>query len=332
MEETRIPISIDSICPMDILNGVIAAADSNFQIVTWNRANPELISPAGIVLSRPVHLHFLNDDVIVYNDRNVGTHLYDLKRSLDLGEVLEDAPVVSALSASQNTVMACTWNPSVCSTENIGPLLPIDQINENDVCAVYAEKAMFSEGRIRQASIENEYMICVVLHYEEKDNTVIIDGADHYHMEEYDFPGQNNGSKPSHYVDKPVNFSGKPTVIGITDNGEALLTGSSDGSFFETVFLENGQYLRGSQLQIPSHAAITAIYQTQDFYYLEDITGTFWRARIGYDSLTSEGAIAAVKEKLHYAVSEDLCEIVSKETLKALEVEIVPGGGSREWE
>lgn len=335
VDEIDIPIDIDSSCSMDIRNGVIVMADSGFQIVTWSRVEPEIKRPTGIVLSRPLCLCFMNDQVIVYYDRNTGTHLYDLKRRLDLGSILERAAVVSSLSASQNTVMAHTLEGSKYLTENIQALLPLDQLNRNDVYAVYAEKAMSSDGRIQQASIEHEYMIRVDLRLEERDVPVMIDSANRFYIGEAQRDQslvQTDGSELFYYVDKPVNFVGRPTVIGIAHDGEVLLVGGSDGSFFELIFSETGSIIRGAQLQIPSHASITAIYQTAERYYLEDSTGTFWSIRIGYDSLTPEGAVAAVKEKLHCAATEDIRESVSEETLDALDVAILPGGGFKEWE
>ena len=81
---------------------------------------------------------------------------------------------------------------------------------------------------------------------------------------------------------------------------------------------------RSCHFQIPSHAAVVAIYQSTDCYYLKDVTGTFWRTRIGYDALTQEGAVEAVKEKLHYAAGSDIYGTVSKETIKALNVKCLP--------
>lgn len=335
VDEIRIPGEMDSDCSMDILNGMIVMADSNFQIVTWNRANPETIYPAGIILSRPICLCFLNDQVIIYNDRNTGTHLYDLKRYLDLGSILENAAIVSSLSASQNTVMACTSKSTMYSTENIKSLLPFEQINKSDICAIYTEKGMSSVGRIRQASIENDYMIRVALQLEEKNMTLMIDGANRYFIGQSQRDGslvQEDDTDFSYYVDKPINFTGQPTIVGITNNGKTLLVGSSDGSFHEITFSETGDFLLGAQMQIPSYAAIDAIYQTPDCYYLEDITGVFWSVRIGYNSLTPEGAITAVKEKLHCATTEEIYDTVSKKTLEMLDVAIMPGGGNKEWE
>lgn len=335
VDETGIPIDADNGCSMDIRNGVIVMADSSFQIVTWSRAEPEVKHPTGMVLSRPLHLCFLNDQVIVYNDRNAGTHLYDLKRRLDLGSILKKAAVVSSLSASQNTVMAHTFATSVCLTENVQALLPVDELNRTDVCAAYEEKAMSSEGKIQRASIEGECMIRVDLRLEDQDMTVMIDGGNRFYIGEAQRNHslvQADGPKLFYYVDKPANFVGRPTVLGIARNGEVLLIGGSDGSFYELVFTETGGCLRGAQLQVPSHTPITAIYQTADRYYLEDSTGTFWGIRIGCDDLTPEGVVAAVREKLHCAATEEIYGSVSQETLKALDVTILPGGGVREWE
>ena len=330
VDEIGIPIDADSGCSMDIRNGVIVMADSKLQIVTWSRAEPEVKRSTGLVLSRPLHLCFLNDQVIVYYDRNTGTHLYDLKRRLDLGSILRKAAVVSSLSASRNTVMACTLATSVCLTENIQALLPADELDRADVRAVYTEKAMSSEGRIQRASIEGEYMIRVDLRLDDRDMTVMIDGGNHFYIGEAQ--RDHSLAQAVYYVDKPANFVGRPTVIGIVRDGEVLLIGGSDGSFYELIFTETGGCLRGAQMQVPSHTSIVAIYQTADRYYLEDATGTFWSTRIGCDALTPEGAVSAVREKLHCAAAEGIYESVSKETLKALDVAILPGGGVREWE
>lgn len=335
VDEIGIPMNSDSGCSMDIRNGVIVMADSKLQIVTWSRAEPEVKRTTGLVLARPLHLCFLNDQVIVYYDRNAGTHLYDLKRRLDLGSILRKAAVVSSLSASRNTVMAYTFATSECLTENVQALLPADELDRVDVCAVYTEKAMSSEGRIHRASIEGEYMIRVDLHLEDREMMVMIDGGNRFYIGEAQRDhslAQADGSNSFYYVDKPANFVGRPTVIGIAQDGDVLLIGGSDGSFYELVFTETGDCLRGAHLQVPSHTSIAAIYQTADCYYLEDATGTFWSIRIGCDALTPEGAVTAVRERLHCAATEEIYDGVSKETLKALDVTILPGGGVREWE
>lgn len=287
-EEMPIPIVRDSVCSADILNGVIVLADQHFQIVTWSREEPERINPAGIVLSRPYYLCFLNEQVIAYNDRDMGTHLYDLGRKLDLGSILKNTPAVSLLSASSNTVMAYCYADTVCQTENIEFLLPADQVKANEINAAYVG---------REVSLTE-------------------DDARHIF----------------YLGNEPVSFTGEPTVTGITNNGKTLLVGNSDGSFIEIVITEEGDCLHGSQRQIPSHAAIIAIYQTEDLYYLEDVTGTLWKARIGYDTMTEEGAVAAVKERLHYAADDQIYDTVSKDTIRALGVKCMPGGGRVEWE
>lgn len=334
VEETPIPIEWDSVCSMDIRNGVVLLSDSNYQIVTWCRSAPQAGRSAEVVLSRPLYLCFLNDEVIVYNDRNTGTHLYDLTRSLDLGSILKDAAVLSGLSASGDTVMAASQT-GVYLTENIEALLPLEKLERDDICAVYSEKTASSDGMLRQVSIDHEYMIRIDRKLEEGNPTLIIDSATRYNIGEAQRDVSlisEEDSEFSYYVNKPVNFVGKPTVVGITHGGNVLLAGGSDGAFFEIIFSDYDSYIRGAQFQIPSHAAIAAIYLTPDHYYLEDVTGTFWQIRTGYDAVTPEGAIAAVKEKLHCAATEGIYEIVSKETLHALEVAIMPGGGMKEWE
>lgn len=335
VEETCIPINADKSCSMDILNGTVVMADSNFQIVMWDKTDPTAIHSTRMVLSRPLYLCFFNDQIIVYHDRNTGTHIYDLERSLDLGSILTDMPVVSSIAVSGNSVMAGTLQRTTYSIENIEPLLPLRQINECDICELYAEQSMTSDGMIRQVSIENEYMIRVALHAEENDKILMIDGANRYDIgksQRDESLVQEDSPNIFYYADKPVNFTGKPTITGITNDGRSLLIGSSDGSFSEITFSEPGDYLLGAQLQIPSHAAVISICQTSDCYYLEDATGTFWRVRIGYDSLTPEGAALAVKEKLHCAATEEIREAVSQKTLETLGVVIVPGGGNKEWE
>lgn len=287
VDETIIPVKWDRVCTMDIQNGVVVMADQRYQIVTWSKEEPDKVSPAGIVLSKPFCLSFLNDQVIAYNDRNFGTHLYDLKRKLDLGSILEDAAAVKTLSADSNTVMAYLKGEEVWCSENIGALLPMDHINKDGICAVYTGK---------EISLEED------------------------------------GTNAFSLVVKPEYFVCEPTVVGLTGHGNVLLVGGSEGSFFEIIFTQEDSFQRGCHFQIPSHAAIETIYQSEDCYYLKDITGTFWRARIGYDAVTPEGAVAAVKEKLHCAANKDIYEIVSKDTIEILGVKCLPGDGTKEWE
>lgn len=332
VDEITIPINWYNNCSMDILNGAVVMADEHFQIVTWSREYPEKVETAGMVLSLPIHLCYFNENVIVYNDRNTGIHLYDLSRKLDLGNILENVVDVSFLTTYQNTVMAYSSASSTCYTENVESLLPVSQIN-SDKMYVYREKEMTSDGMIRQVSIENEYIIRAILHRQGEEEILITDGARRYFVGEL----QRDSSLVedevfSYYIDSPVSFVGKPTVVGIVNGGETLLAGSSDGSFFEVTYTNTNAFLKGAQRQIPSHAAIVAIYQTDDYYYLEDVTGTFWKTRIGYKALTEEGVIEAVREKLHCAAYGDVGDTVSKDTLEALDVKIMPGNGYEVWE
>ena len=330
--KTLIPITYDGICSMDILNGTVLMSDENMQIVTWNKENPEVLSTWGLVLSRPLLLRFFHENVIVYYDKNTGIHLYDLERKLDLGKIFRDVDAVSSIKVSQNTVLILR-SDGVYHTENVEILLPTDDLQDQDIYAIYTEKEAVSDGKIKKASIENEYMIRVELHSEEGDMTLMLDGGSRYYIgrAQADFSLVDEESDTYYHKIKPVNFTGKPAVIGIIDNGETLLAGGTDGAFFEIGFTENGDFLRGSQLQIPSHAAIVGIYQTEDFYYIEDETGTMWKARIGYDAFTEEGVIQAVKEKLHYAMDKSLLESISEDTVKKLELKWQPGEG-KEWE
>lgn len=334
VDEIPIPISWYGSCSMDILDGVIVMADQYFQIVTWSRKNPEKINEAGVVLSQPDQLCFFNEQVIVYSDRNTGTHLYDLERRLDLGRILRNVVSVSSLSVCQNTVMASSSGWRVWHTENVELLLPAEQINKEEIVTVYKEKEMSSDGMIQHVFIESEYIIRAALYSNEKEEILTIDGANRF------LTGTSQRDMSlvedehiNHYIDSPVSFIGKPTVVGITNKGEVLLVGSSDGAFSELIFTETEAYIRGAQLNIPSRAGIVAIYQMEDCYYLEDATGTFWKVRIGYRAVTEDGAIAAVKDKLHYAIAdEDIYKKVSRDTIKALDVKIMPGSDGKEWQ
>ncbi len=326
-DEMPIPVKWDKSCTMDMRNGMVVMADQKNQIVTWSKENFEKVEPAGIVLSLPTHLCFVNNQTIAYHDRNMGTHLYDIKRRLDLGSVLENAVIVTSLSADSDLVMAYFRDSGLWCSENIRALLPIDYINEDAEYETYTEKEMSSAGRVRKVSVENEYIVRVVLEQDGEEIIYIIDGGSRYYVgtAQRDLSlVEEKGDNVFYFEDMPVYFTGKPTVIGITGQGEVLLVGGSDGSFFEIKFTGDKSFLRGCHFQIPSHAAVVAIYQSTDCYYLKDVTGTFWRTRIGYDALTQEGAVEAVKEKLHYAAGSDIYGTVSKETIKALNVKCLP--------
>lgn len=334
VDEIPIPVKKDEFCTLDILNGKILLADENHQLITWQKEAPKTVNTEGIVFSRPIHLCYLSENRIVYNDRDRGTHLYDLERRLDLGSILGEAVAVSDLSALQSTVLAVTTS-GTCYTENVESLLPVENIADQDVCERYTAKETSSNGMIQQASIENEYLIRLELQRQGGKETQILDGGKRYFIGEAQADTslmEEEGEEVYHYNSEPIRFTGRPMVIGILENGNTLLVGGSDGSFFEIVFTETGRVLCGSQLQIPSHAAITEIYQMKDCYYLKDATGTLWRARMGYEALTEKGAVAAVKEELHCAVSDDLLEIISPETKEALDLVRMPGGGEEQWE
>lgn len=330
--EILIPNTYDTGCSMDILGGTVLMSDENQQIVTWKKENPEVLNIWGLVLSKPVLLKFFNENVIVYYDRNTGTHLYDLERKLDLGKVLSDVDAVSSIGASNNTVLLRRYD-GIYYTENVEMLLPAKELNDQDICAVYTENEAASDGKIKKASIENEYMIQIVLQTEDGNMTLMLDGGSRYYIGEAqaDLSLVEEGADIYYHKNKPVNFTGKPTVIGIVDDGEALLVGGTDGAFYEIVFTEKGGFQRGSQFQTPSHAAVVGIYQTDNFYYIKDGTGTLWKARIGYEAFTEEGAAQEIKKKLHHAMDKDMREIISKDTAEKLELKWQPGDG-KGWE
>jgi preprotein translocase subunit SecE len=326
VNENIIPRLPDCICNAAILGDNVIFADQNGQICIWNRNNPINITSAGIVLNTPICLAFINDSVIAYCDREVGTHLYNIESMIDLGSCLQPLVSCERISVSNNQLLGM-YLGLVC-TEDISRYLPLSTIPTNKVTtSFYSQSDENKDGLIQAISITNKYLVAVKYSKNDRQEIILIDGGNHL------FTGiaQNDTSLISDYSSGynylplgTVSFTGKPTVVGILDDGESFFIGASDGSFYELIFTKTGGYLIASTCQVPSHCAIAGVLQTDDCYYLLDGNGAYWYARIGYKVKSNSELISAVKNKLKYAITDDIYKQVSKDTIEELNVVVWP--------
>jgi hypothetical protein len=284
----------------------------------------------------PAELCFLDVNTIVYHDRNWGTHLYDIEMKADLGGILYAAPALTRLFCRDKTV--CGYYNGMYITENVDMLLPASSPASNKIIKAYRDTSDESDdGNVLRSILKkNEYLVECIIDTTEGGYDVVFDGATRLFVGEKqrtDEILEGITDTMGFYSDKYISYVGKPTVLGILNNGHSAVVAASDGSFYELSFNEeNGGCLVNSHKQIPTHAAIEEVILCEDYYYLKDTNGYYWKSRIGYTNEYYSDYFEEVKDKIHCAVEDELLEIISPYVAKELELKKLPGGGLEVWE
>ena len=143
------------------------------------------------------------------------------------------------------------------------------------------------------------------------------------------------------YDDKIFTSNDLPSVAGIRyvpadDTHDTdryyLIIGCRDGSFAELYMAPDGTLSQTVSHTIPSRCAVTAVYQVENGYLIEDESGRLWNCDDGIELCDQNGCFNMIKNKLHSAVSDNLKKEISPEVWKQLELKTYPGGNGEVWE
>lgn len=334
--ETRfaLPVTLHKICSADMTSGKAVFADEAGQVWIWQRIDPNTLLNTGLLLTGPIALCISDGDYLVYHDRNAGTQLYDYRQSIPLADCLPYAYAVRRLELSDNLVIG--FSGSMIYSEDISALLPVLEITE-PVLRTFSEKENADSGTVvRSVSIENEYMIKLELMLD-TGIIVMIDPSTRFFIGEAEKDDSLEDGFPeeySYYSALGVNFTGKPTVVGIVSEADTVLIAAFDGSFYEVCIAEDGGALIASHTKVPSHSPIVRIHQTETCYYLEDAAGNLWQKRIGYKAARGNYSVllSEIRDKLHMSVDDELISRVSPQIAKALGLHRFSAPDGKEWE
>ena len=328
----------------DIYDSVTAVTDADGQV--WRIENGAA-SPTGLMLPMSVDLKLINRQTVIYHERNMGTGLYDIEESFDYGDVLAQLRGIDRLWATEEMVAA--ESGSVLGVMPIKDVLRADDTAAAGADAVYDQKksALNLKAGVTNAEIlENGTIrLEMVIQDEEEAVTVLMDPALVLSNSAGYTSSRDIELLPEEffqYQNEAFTAEGPPTVIGLryeeanelnSAAGCYILIGCADGLFVELfVTPEDGAGVPTRLHRIPSRCGIAAIYEADGGYLLEDCAGRLWHCESGVNMITEKGCIAAVKNKLHTAVTTELKEGISKEVWRGLDLQIYPGGDRKEWE
>ena len=320
-----------STCNAAVREGQFIFSDADGNLMLFEAESIEC-NPIGLELPDPRIICFVDETTIAYYDGVLGTHLYDFKQHIDLGSIFSTFSGVDELASNGTTVMCHAGGLYTC--QPIDTMLPVQEIDKDKVVACYDASIAQSDGLIDTIAIFTDHTVQIDCSQDGQSTSYILDGG-HY---------SNVGPALSDYwvlpedavtyTAEPMIFDGHPTVVGIIDNGNGFVVGTEDGTFQEFVIRTNGSLAKHSAFQAPSHAAITAIYEMDDCYYLLDEAGNYWKARLAYPGTEGDSTLILdqINAKLHHGVTKELYDSVSPETRADMHMTIMPGGDGKEWE
>lgn len=319
-------------CASAVRNGLVAFADKGGNVLLFD-ANSEKVTSIGLRLPDPQCLCFINDSTIAYHDGEFGTRLYDFDQQIDLGSAFSGIEGIDFLESNGTTLMCRYGDLYIC--QPIESMLPLREIDMDKVVACYDQTSDASSNQIHRIEITDDGIILMSLDDETTSYKLALDGGHYTKVGAALSDPITLPEDVTRFIAEPIVHAGHATVIGIIDSGFGFVVGTGDGSFQEIVLRANGAYIKLGSFQAQSHAAITAIYETKDCYYLLDAAGNYWRARLSWPS-TEGGSLLVdqLNEKLGKSgfVTQELYDSVSEETRQDLGLTIMPGGDGKEWE
>ena len=321
-------------CQADFTAGRAVYADPDGRIWLWDSRQPETVTNTGLLLSQPICLTLSDDSWLVYHDRNAGTQLYDLKRNAVLCDCLPYAYAVRRLDLEGTLLMG--YSSSMIYSEDVAPVLPLRDIPSPVLTSFRDSSDAHSGHVVRSIAIDHEAILRILLSIGNEETAVVMDPASRYFIG----PAQQDSTLMDqfpedygYYSGVNVHFTGRPTVVGILPDVETIVIGAYDGSFYEVTFTESGSAFVSSHTKTPAHSPITAIHRTSSCYVLEDAQGNLWYKRLGYPLVLSNTQwVHEVKEKMHMCVSDELLNLISPETARALELHRFSIPEGKEWE
>lgn len=312
-------------------------ADEAGTLLLWDVSKPEEATYLGVTLQNPMFLAFLDDDTIAYHDRNAGTHLVDVVHRLDLGPCLTMAPLADQFSAKGSSVAAMA-NGKVFS-QDVSNMLPRSEGELPASATLFEGTSSTGTGAVvLEAKAQNDYLLNLRMLIEGEEELVIVDGSRRtLAAQTVDDPALMEGVPQNYglFQTLQMGFNGTITLVAATRQAEgvdAVCVGTSDGHFFEVSFYDVGKAMISASRRVPSHAAITGVYLTDECYYLRDANGLLWRCRCGCLTNDMNDLFAETSEKLTQAVGDDLLELISDTTAEKLGLVRIPGADGKVWE
>lgn len=320
-----------STCASAVREGQVIFSDEDGNLLLFEADTLES-NPIGLNLPDPRVICFVNETTIAYHDGQLGTHLYDFAQHIDLGTVFTAVDGIDRLDSNGTTVMCHADGLYIC--QPIDSMLPVREIDESQVVARYDAKADQSDGLIRTAAIYSDHTVQLDCVDFRGDVSYVLDGGHYAGVGPAisDYWVLPEGAIT--YSTEPVLFDGKPTVVGIIDDGNGFVVGAEDGTFQEFVIRSNGDIAKEGAFKAPSNSAVVAVFEMKDCFYVLDEAGNYWRARLGYPTAEGDDALALsqINGKLHHGVTKELYDSVSEQTREDLGLKIMPGGDGKEWE
>ena len=325
---------IDKTCNVDFKQDKVLFVNSTGNVFIFDAADKST-ETLPTVITQPIIISFINDTAIYYCDRNKGNCLYDYVHGIDLGSFLPEAGFVTSAACGGNTV--AVMSSGFIFSENVEDLIPKENIDLSHAVESFNGTASDSKGFIKNAEIvDDKYIFADIDDGAGNAFTYLVDGG-HYYL--YTSPVQRSESSRADQLQflysqpSAVVFTGAPTIVGVLENGETMVIGASDGSFCEMV-TTGDNIVNVTKMQVPSGSPVVCVYlMDNDCFYVEDADGLFWKARYGSIGVSSyEVMYTEIRNKLHYAMYDDIKNTVTDYVLKSVGVEYVPGHDGKMWE
>ena len=327
----------------DIKNYKIIITDADGQVYCIRKGKAEIIP---LVLPKAVSLNIVDDDTIVYHERDKGTGAYSLSHHFDYGPVLSWITVASDIETT-NELLVVRISDRYYPVAWDG-ILSVKDKSDYDIGTIWTAKEAednLADASINHADVSNKGIIRLKLNIDGTQKDAIIDPACilfnqsgyKYVQAQKDLPKEYLDYTDASFLDKSA-----PTVIGVrhTTPDEPndkyfsyLLVGMNDGTFAEIGFdgISGNMYPTYKHV-IPSRSAIVEIAETDEGYLLTDKDGLIWKCGSGVGVMTNKGTFRIVKGKIHSGISKALWDMLSPELREALDLHIYPGGDGKEWE
>ncbi len=335
-QETSWPLAaaMSETCSADVAGDRILFADDTGHVWIWNSGNPEEKTDTGLQLQQPVCLALSEGEWLAYHDRNEGVRVYDCRIRAVLADCLAYAHTVRRLELQDGLLYGFAGN--MIYSEDITAVLPQTEAPAEPLRVLSGREDVNSGKTVKSISIENDYLVKMVLALEEE-TPVLFDPATRYFIGKAELDLSLEDGIPDtfgYYSGITAHFTGRPTLVGIIPEEDTVIMAGYDGSFYEICVAENGDAVEASRTQVPSHAAIRAVYQTEEGYWLEDSAGYYWFKRLGYPAMTRGGQVwlQEVRDKIRMGVSDELLKQVSPQIAEALQLHRFSVREGKEWE
>lgn len=338
-------IEVSELSQADLKGSLLVVSDTEGQVY---RVQDQDVRKIPLVLRKPLALRIVNDETIVYHERNMGTGLYDMQYRFDYGDVLGMLTTVSEMKAGKEMLTALISYD--CHSVSLKELLPVpaEEVAETVVQERFdsaAAEAAEKEAVIRSIRVTQNGLLHLVVSLKGEETDVVLDPAGILENEsgyQYNTAQEDLPDSWSEYDQEPYRRKAVPQVVGLLyvppgENNDTAysyaLAGMDDGTFAEIgIQKDTGVSVCTCLHQIPSRSPIVSIEKTENGYLLTDKLGLVWRCRSGISTETEKGICEAVKEKLHTGVTANLLELVSPEIQQKLGLRVYPGGDGKEWE